>query len=317
MDSIDGASAPAPPHPALAARLAEPAVDVSLTELAAQWRTTSLRLLCAPPQPVDPGIWLAHALRGAWGNVLMRRFTAARPSPFPRPSAFDVFFRAHARITPRRQVPKPYVFAVERRGPNIEVVLTLFGFADYWRPDAGAALVEAVETGITVAEGKRLRSPWTIVSADWWQREGLEYAVDVPFLVVVLQTPWRSGPRDALGTRLEEFPMSLLERASGLARWHDCRLQADWSGWRTQSNRTRFFNVALHGAAWTRHSSRQSGRSIPEKGLIGHFAIDRPIDDLLPALAIGQTCHAGAEASLGLGRFTVGGIGATDPTGDH
>lgn len=299
---------PRRPDPGLAARLAAPPLRVSLPELAEQWRTTSLRLLCEPKHPVEPGVWLAHAVRGAWGNALMRRFATARTSPFPRAAAFDVFFGTHGQITSRRQIPKPYVFSVDRRGRTIELVLTLLGFADYWRPEAGQAFIEAVETGITVAEGKRFRPGWKILDAEWHRQEGLDYPASTPVLVIVFETPWRIGIRGAIGTRLGEFPMSLLERASGLARWHDCRLEADWSGWRSLSRATRFSNVALQGMTWTRRSARQGGRAIPEKGLIGRFAIDEPDDRLLPALAIGQTCHVGAESSLGLGRFTVGGM---------
>ena len=91
---------------------------------------------------------------------------------------------------------------------------------------------------------------------------------------------------------------------SGLARWQDAGIQADWPELRARAATLEMTCLANDSERWQRRSFRQD-RRIPMQG-------DRPVvrlaSDLapfLPWLALGAVTHVGSHAALGMGRYRL------------
>ncbi|MBK8906692.1 MAG: CRISPR system precrRNA processing endoribonuclease RAMP protein Cas6 [Rhodospirillales bacterium] len=281
--------------------------------LAMHWRRTFLVFVCARPEALEEGPWLAAALRGAWGRQLLAMAAhehqgarhRRRADPFGRASALEVFFREHAHLTPRLAVPKPFVIAIESDAGAVRITLTLFGVAGFWRRDARDAMMAALAAGLPLRGDGRLRRRYDLTDVYWGRSESVSVPEPARQVLLRLRTPLCLRASGAIENNLDDLGMSLVNRLSGLARWQGVRIDTDWGGWRERSKRVRatLDHAGFH--AGRRHSSAQPGREIPHVGLTGTIRLEGPLGPFMPLLALGETAHAGARAAFGFGAYEL------------
>ncbi len=211
---------------------------------------------------------------------------------------------ARRRPGARAGVPKPFVIAADERGGSIDIVLTLFGFADRWREPIFDAFVAALAHGVSGDERPgAIRTPLPAVRVEWARLDTTPVPPPQTSARLLFRTPLRLGPKHTFGLRWSDLVVSLAERAAGLARWQGARVDPRLSFWRDLGNRLDFRTDDMQPHFWERRSGAQSGRTIPMLGLTGPLDIARPPEVLMPLLALGETMHVGGGAALGLGRY--------------
>ena len=293
-------------------RLLRPARTLTLAELPGQWFHSIVVVRCRGARVLAGDPKFAGTLRGAWGEQLKATASAeaiaGEPCPWRPPCALDVLFRIQGRITPALEIPKPYVLAVLADGADLMVRLTVFGFATDWTEAAADALVRACR--VVTPRGQRLE----VVDRCYWSEDGIVIGTVPAALVLAFETPLEIRPRQRAcgvagggGEAGSDFPMltaSLGNRISGLARWQDAAIEADFRGLKDQAAAVAVRLLEHAPDRWLRFSRRQ-GQWIPMAGRRLVALIEGDLAPLLPLLAIGETCHAGSHASLGLGRYTL------------
>lgn len=290
----------------LSQRLLQPARTVALTELPAEWFHSIVEVRCRGAAAWGADAQAAGKLRGTWGGQLKasasREAVAGEPCPWQPACAFDVFFRTQGWMTPGLEIPKPYALALLRDGQDLIVRLTLFGFASDWTEEATDALVRACR-----AVPGRLE----VIDRRYWSEEALAEAAASESLVLAFETPLeirhKEGARaDAAGSSftLKSLVATLANRVSGLARWQDAALVTDFRAL-TEQAVVLPVQVLDHLPDRWRRFSRRQGQWIPMGGRRLVVLIEGDLAPLMPLLAIGETCHAGSHASLGLGRYTM------------
>ena len=61
----------------------------------------------------------------------------------------------------------------------------------------------------------------------------------------------------------------------------------------------------IENVQWKRGSRRQD-RSIPMSGVVGRLTISGDVgNEISTLLALGETCHIGADVALGCGRYRI------------
>lgn len=285
----------------------EPADAVPLAALPGRWFRQRVELLVAGHADAARDAALTGRLRGAWGRALMRGASAealdGRPCPWDPPCALDPLFREQGAITARLVVPRPYVLAARAAGGDLLVQLTVFGFACDWIEAAAEALVAALRHG----EPPPLGRP----AVPLGRRVVTEDGVAVPDpgagpAVLTFHTPvaFRTGG-DLSAPSARTLISGLGNRVSGLARWQDAAVSADWRALAEHAEGLRFDAAGLTLKQWSRRSARQEGRAIPLAGWTGRVLLAGDLEPVLPLLALGATCHAGSHATLGLGAYTL------------
>lgn len=294
---------------AIADRLLAPAETIDPIDLCHRWHRQWIEVVAEglgrrADDPALPG-----KVRGALGHALLRGASAAaragRPCPWTPPCALDVMLREQGRLTPKLMLPRPVVPAVDRRGRDLVVRLTVFGFATEWMPAAAEALSAAVAEGLARAtdDGRpvaiRHRRLGAADGVDWPEAaEGGDAPVALNFLSPVVFR----GPDDGFPADFPGFVANLGNRLSGLARWQDVRLEADWRGLKAAAAAVAMDARGLERVRWRRRSSRQ-GRTIGMAGWTGTVVLHGPVWPFLPLLALGATAHVGSHTALGLGRY--------------
>ena len=136
----------------LAERLLRSEARVPLDGLAGRWRAARIRAVVPGHGPLAGEVVVMNRIRGAVGAVLMEgasaEAVAGQPCPWQPPCALDVLFREQGRIGGRHGLPKPWVLALDRRGSDLIVTLTLFGFAADWSDVVRQALAMALRRRI-------------------------------------------------------------------------------------------------------------------------------------------------------------------------
>lgn len=126
------------------------------------------------------------------------------------------------------------------------------------------------------------------------------------------------SPLALTGVDPREKPASLFtglgQRIEALAHWHDVTLGEAFE--RPELASTLDFEFGeCDIVTWTRGSRRQD-RAIPMRGLVGRLEIsgagarNRIVGAML---ALGATCHVGADAAFGCGRYELGVIPGPRP----
>ena len=304
-----------------------------------EWKagTIGARLLAAEARRIGPealaGAWfcqriearlpglggLARApdllprVRGAFGAGLMegasRAARSGAPCPWRPPCALDVFFGPRPRVRMGRhlaELPAPWALTADAGTDGALLIgLHVFGFACEWTQAAGLALVAALERRLRWREVKPgYAPPGRVEVADLRVMTlGAPLPEAAPEAVVIgLLTPMDSATADIL-ERPESFFSRLAARVSGLARWHDCALEADWGRlatlWRDMDYE---FLDAGAEEEMARRSARQ-GRRYWLRGRRVLLRVAGELAPLVPFLAMGETAHAGRKAAFGMGRF--------------
>lgn len=299
-----------PPTPSpLAVRLLTPLETVSLAALPAHWFHQRVEIVVKGAGALADDITLPGRIRGAWGQELMRAASpealADHPCPWDPPCTLDVLFREQAKLTPRLSVPRPYVIAAKcggDDGADLAIRLTLFGFATDWTDSAAEALVAALRHGDPLRLGPEPLRLGRIVHTV----EHCPLPADPGLVVIAFRTPvaFRSGG-DAHKPTARSLVSGLGNRISGLARWQDSTIAADWRGLADLADGLFCDTNSLKPVVWHRRSNRQAGRLIPITGWKGHMRLQGDLAPILPLLVIGKTCHAGSHTTHGLGAYTL------------
>ena len=293
----------------VAERIERPGREVDPASLAEGWfqQTAVVRIAGAGSAAGNTG--LPGKLRGALGKALMKGASdaaiAGQPCPWRPACALDVLFREQARFAGRHGVPKPFVIAADRAGSDLDLQVTLFGFACDWMDSVRERLVEAVRFGLPWrkllvgdAPGRPvIRASW-VVTRDGAPPGRAPEAVVLRFLTGV----------DAAGCDPLDDPATLIARLArridGLARWQDTRIPDPvWEALAPVWKDLRY-TVDLHESVHERYSERQ-GRTFRNVGLMGRIGIAGDLEPIWPLLRLGEHVHIGRGATAGRGRFEL------------
>jgi hypothetical protein len=294
------------PTTAVSRRLAQPARKVDLATLGEVWFVQSIEARLPMMGVLLGRTDVLPKVRGAWGRALMAGASQdaleGRPCPFDPPCALDVFFREQGR-TGSQAIPKPYLFEMDREGPDLIVRLKIFGFASDWAPLAAERLVEALNGHVDwrgLSGMARLKSP-KVVDLRTATTEGVVPIAAGPIARVSLLTPFE----DAGSNMLDEpwgFVARAARRVSGMARWHDAEIDTSWDELSTAWKSCDFDLSSCR----SQHVGRASrGRVFSQSALVGEIAMSGPVEPFWPILLIGSTVGAGRGAVHGLGRFAL------------
>jgi hypothetical protein len=201
-------------------------------------------------------------------------------------------FREHARIGGRHGIPKPWVLAFDRRGFDLIVRITLFGFAIDWAGGVGHAFAQALRDHIDWKE----RAPALFLPTAAVDRLDVKEASSVlaprPRSSVILEFV---TPLDAAGDDPLDRPASVIGRLARridlLARWMDIEIEDDWRELAALWNDLNYDVASLSRARLDSRSGRDHRRF--QRGLVqgglaiaGDLARSSPsADSLTPAAA--------------------------------
>lgn len=289
----------------VAGRLLRPARRLGVEALAAEWFVGHVRLVVEGlPAGVALGP-LAGRVRGALGAVLAETASAeavaGEACPWRPPCALDLLFRAQGRLTPAMEIPKPMVIALTPAGSGLEVEVGLTGFASECLEEVAAALVRAWRQRIPDVAGSR------IVERVIWSTEGVAVPEATTVLLAFespLEIRFKGDGPASTGAALWSLLSSLGNRVSGLARWQDALIEADWPDLKARASGLRLTCLATTSESWQRRSFRQD-RRIPMQGDRPVLRLAGDLGPFLPWLALGTLTHVGSHAALGMGRYRL------------
>lgn len=296
-------------------RLDHPAEAISLPDLAARWfsATASFTLPGLAVFMQDAG--LLGRIRGAFGERLAdsasREALAGAPCPWIPPCAFEVLWRKQGRLGRGYDHASPWVLALDAKGGDLRVHLTLFGFAADFMP----AALESLSAALVHDVDWRGKSAYFVPKFEITSRKvSMGQAIAPPPEAARVELALLS-PLSLTGADARERPRSLIaglmRRLDALARWHDCTLDpmpdsAEIAQW-LEGVEIIWQDVAE--VSWQRGSHRQD-RWIAMRGITGTMLLETaegaPLPaPLLTALALGETCHFGADIAFGCGRYAL------------
>lgn len=259
----------------------------------------------------DPG--LLGRIRGAFGNVLLEggsaQVLAGEPCPWRPPCAAEMLWRKHGRMTAGTDFPNPWLIAADPHRGDLDVSLTLFGFAGDYAPAAAEAMTAALAKRVDWAgeTGLFLPAP-RILGRGLSGREGIALSAP-PVEAVTLEflspaTLAKTSPLDDPAPMFATLPL----RLAGLARWHGLdldtsglpRVKALFAriGWRWRDARE---------MSWRRGSKKQNA-SVAMTGVVGALDLSgeaEALSALWPLLAMGEAAHVGADVAFGFGRYAI------------
>lgn len=290
-------------------RYATPVFDLTAAALAARWERTVVDIACRAPPLLQCDYGLPDRIRGAWGRRLFDAHEARRsPAPpggaaSPVPSAREVFFTDH-RLPDSQQAPKPYVFAVDSgSGSRVRVRLTLFGWTQAWAGEARDALIAALEGGIALAERGRQRRSLAVTDCRVRHLYGVAPPRQASDIRLRFDTPYVARREGRVLAHTRGFLDRLVDRVQAMALWQDARISE-----RPQSADMSARFLDTRPVQHVRRSRSSGIDRVELTGMLGTVVLEGPheaLNALLPWLAMAETCHAGASAALGMGRFTL------------
>jgi hypothetical protein len=291
---------------------------MALDQLPAEWFHSVIVLRCRGMQALADDPAVPGKLRGAWGRQLhlaaSAEAQAGQPCPWRPACAYDVFFRTQGHVTPALEIPKPYVFGLFGDGADLVVRLTLFGFATDWTEAAAEALIRACRDKLSL--GRLL----DVTDRAFWSEEGVAVGEAVSALLLAFETPLNIRRKEApkVGRQIaaghgqpedgdigfETLATSLANRVSGLARWQDAAVDADFRRLKELARGCRTQVADRVPEGWRRFSRPQQ-QWIKMSGRRRLMLIEGALGPFMPLLAIGETTHVGSHVSLGMGRYAL------------
>jgi hypothetical protein len=268
-------------------------------DLAACLSVTRLTLRLARDPRLDTGHDLIARVRGAWGHALRR---AASTDP-DADRARALFF--HDKSGPSGHAPPPYRFSVTATPDNLEIVLSLIGFAGRWRQAAFDSLIDALTAppGLRLSYGQHRESPLCLLAADWSRTEGVQVPIPARVVTLHLCTPLRLGSRGVLGTSFDDVLVGLAERAALTSPWLGLRFAPNLSAWRDRARALGYRCGGLQPVVWDTWSSVNGHDRA--SGYLGQLEITGADEDVMALLAAGTVLHAGGGPSKGYGRYDL------------
>jgi len=279
--------------------------DISTIELALLSESHEAARIRAP----DP--LFIDRLRGAVGNVLLRAASPQarrrQPCPWDPPCTLDVFF-GRRKLTAGLDLPKPFVMGVEADGDDPSVwhlTVTIFGTAGDWAPALADALSQSLTEGIHPPRDRRgPPDRFTVMDRTLIANPpALAPSAAPADALLTFATPLVQDRQGAPLLDVGALLTGLGNRISGLARWMDLQLDADWSSLREEARSRPWHADAMTPITLERGSGFSKTGVL--KGFSGSLLIRELGDDLLTLLTLGTTCHAGARAALGFGRYSL------------
>lgn len=204
-------------------------------------------------------------------------------------------------LTKAMEVPKPMLIALTPAGGRLEVEIGLVGFASECLEETAAALVRAWRQRIPDVAGSR------VVERLIWSSTGVAVP-EAEAVILEFTSPLEirfkgDGPASAEAALWSLFS-SLGNRVSGLARWQDALIEADWPDLKARASGLRLTCLATTSESWQRRSFRQD-RRIPMQGDRPVLRLAGDLGPFLPWLALGTLTYVGSHAALGMGRYRL------------
>lgn len=292
-----------------ARRLLSPTTPCTFRELSLQWRHKVITVVAHRPRDFDDGPSLPARIRGAWGRALFMLAIEGR-SPRPgAPSAAATFFGDMGDWCHGLPLPKPFTIQVDCRGETLIVQLIIFGFATFWLNDAVEALLRSLQGGINLRFGSPVRASIVPESYKVTDVESLLPSPRAYEARLFFQTPLCIRRDQTLQLDGASVLLSLAHRVAGMARWQDVAVDQQLSAMKKKILDLKIDMGEMELRTWDHFSSRRPGLPTPLNGLIGSMSVCGDLGDVLPILAMGQSCHVGSRASLGLGRYQFVAVG--------
>ena len=289
----------------IAERLAAAEPVAQIGEMARRWFHQVIVVRLERPRQHDDLMTILNRVRGAWGEGLKRSASAdsisGRPCSFDPPSAFDIFFREQLRLGGRHGIPKPYVLAGTLARREIEIRLSVFGFACDWIEAARERLVEALAHNVRWTDDQHLPTGARIRDVSMLTAPYVEIPPQPAAVELVFDTPF-----DATGTAIGDEPSTIVgrlaRRVGGMARWMDMDVDAPLRDSSDAWRHCEYYSPGIeHRSA--RRGSRRQRRAFENPTGIGRILIEGDIAQFWPILVVGQTCHVGRGAVAGYGRY--------------
>jgi hypothetical protein len=291
----------------MAAELADPPLRFGPAELAALFDMELVTVVGARPKGLQDFPELAVRVRGALGRVLhgFGPPILDRRDPAARPRAWDVLFEPMEAPGGRGAIAKPLVVRADVVGDCVVASEGLVGAAGFWRPDAAAALVGALEGGVAGWEDGRIKLPIACLEARHERIAGfLAPAYGVREARLTLRTPLRLRAGGALVAVGPSFLIAIVNRVARLAPWLHARLEVDWAMMHARAWEIEVETEDLLAYRWSRGTQRSRTR-VPMIGYLGRLVLRGALDPFVPFLQIAAAANAGSHAALGLGRFDL------------
>jgi hypothetical protein len=292
----------------VARRLAAPLRRLTLDALAREWFGARITVRMPGCAVLSHDLDLLRRIRGGIGEVLIEgasaQAIAGRPCSWDPPCTLDILFREQGRAG-AHGIPKPYVLAAERRGHDLVVVMSLFGFAVDWTAAATHALLATVQHRIDW-RGQRpgLFLPRPQVGAVTVRAiDGLSVPPPPSGIDLVFLTPM-NGEGDDPFERPATVVARLAGRVEGLARWQDAAIAADWQALAAAWKEATYDIGQLRRGAVVRRSG-QERRDFTVAVAEGILRIADLPRELWPLLVLGTETHIGKGASEGFGRYLL------------
>ena len=288
-------------------RLMNPARRLTLDELVESWFSQRVEVRMPGYGALAGRPDVLRKIRGSWGRALMsgasRQALAGQPCPFSPPCALDVFFREQAR-NGRYGIPKPWVIAADKKGHDLVVRLTIFGFATEWSGVASHCLCDALKNRVNWHEYSSVFLPKAEISAAYiLTSEKVPLAKAPGQAELVLLTPADIDNIAALD-QPSKIIASLARHISGLARWQDSEIDTDWKELAACWHGLDYDISPLKLMQNQRRSGRQMNK-ISKNCITGSLHLFGNLAPVWPLLVLGQSTHLGRAAAFGFGRYRL------------
>lgn len=288
------------------AGLLDPAMRVDVGVLMQLWRYDEAAVHFKRPASLEEAPDLPMRVRGAWGRQLLER-TLGRPrrDPWGRSSAWETLFALDPPRNAEHEIGRPQTIHIDASREMMTARIRLFGWAGLYVDDALAALWRALEGGVSLRAGGRMRAAFQPIGAARTRFEGVAGPVGLRHGRIIFESPAvvRRGRRLALDPT--SILMSSVKRAASLAPWLELGLAHDAAELREACEALSFDMSALLPARWTRWSQRQPDAPIPVNAVTGSMSFHGDLDPIAPYLRLAETCGLGSHAALGFGRVRV------------
>lgn len=279
--------------------LAHPPHRAELAALCETWTYEVFRFSAPCPPGLEDYPELSLRLRGAFGAALARQ----PPSP-GQPHAYHVLF-APITALDAGEIPRPFVLRGWIEGARAVVELRLFGWAVAWRDAASAALLDALRTGVTLADGRRARVSINPDDLDHKRFAFIDTPENACYAALRFRSPVAVRQRALVHAAPQAILKSAARRVGSMALWQGAKLHLDDTGLHRTLDRLDLDTNGWLPYRWTRHSRRQGDTPIPMEGWLGSLVVRGPLGSLAPLLSLAQTCNLGSHAGLGLGWFDL------------
>lgn len=243
-------------------------------------------------------------LRGAWGNALLRGASEnARQNlacNWQPECGLFALFQSHGELEKGRVFHKPYDIGFGHTPHNdVQLRVTLHGFACDWVDEAAASLVNGLRNGLGNPS-----VPWHVLDRGIETHEQVTRLPDANRYLIELQTPLALRQGGSLDQDVRSLLVSFAQRARNMARWQDSELIFP-DGFLDELHAARISRVQGEKTGWRRKSYRQEGKLIPVEGVTGTIEVANITPAIRKLLSFAPVLQIGARASIGFGRIQI------------